>query len=226
MNIYERLSNIQIELKAPKNQYNSYGKYNYRSAEDILEAVKPLCAKYNTTLIISDKINEVGGRVYVEAEACLYDFEGNIVCATASAREAQDKKGMDDSQITGSTSSYARKYAMNGLFNIDDTKDADDWNTHNKEQNKPHKPTTKPQYSNEEEMFQIGVEKTKKAILSKLDKDEYKQYKVRVLQEMCKLYKVESFNDIKVNDKTELDALTNHVASKIEIVKLEQKGDI
>ena len=92
-------------------------------------------------------------------------------------------------------------------------------------QTKPHEPTP-PAYTTEQEMFQIGVDKTKQAILNKLDKDEYKQYKVRVLQEMCKLYKVESFNDIVVEDKAELDALAEHVKSKLEIVKLEQKGDI
>lgn len=124
--IYGKLMMIQQELKAPKGQYNSFAKYNYRSCEDILEAVKPLCIKNNATLLLNDAVQEVSGRFYVVATATLVDTEsGDSVFVTAYAREPQDKKGMDDSQITGMTSSYARKYALNGLFCIDDTKDAD-----------------------------------------------------------------------------------------------------
>jgi len=117
---------IQQELKAPKNQKNSFGNYNYRSCEDILEAVKPLCIKHNCILTIRDEIVEVGGRVYVEATATLKDLDNSTTeFSTAYAREPESKKGMDESQITGAASSYARKYALNGLFCIDDTKDAD-----------------------------------------------------------------------------------------------------
>lgn len=124
--IYGKLMMIQQELKAPKGQYNSFAKYNYRSCEDILEAVKPLCIKNNATLLLNDAVQEVFGRFYVVATATLVDTEsGDSVSVTAYAREPQDKKGMDDSQITGMASSYARKYALNGLFCIDDTKDAD-----------------------------------------------------------------------------------------------------
>lgn len=124
--IYGKLMMIQQELKAPKGQYNSFAKYNYRSCEDILEAVKPLCIKNNATLLLNDVVQEVSGRFYVVATATLVDTEsGDSVSANAYAREPQDKKGMDDSQITGMASSYARKYALNGLFCIDDTKDAD-----------------------------------------------------------------------------------------------------
>lgn len=124
--IYGKLMMIQQELKAPKGQYNSFAKYNYRSCEDILEAVKPLCIKNNATLLLNDAVQEVFGRFYVVATATLVDTEsGDSVSANAYAREPQDKKGMDDSQITGMASSYARKYALNGLFCIDDTKDAD-----------------------------------------------------------------------------------------------------
>ena len=124
--IYGKLMMIQQELKAPKGQYNSFAKYNYRSCEDILEAVKPLCVKNNATLLLNDAVQEVSGRFYVVATATLVDTEsGDSVSANAYAREPQDKKGMDDSQITGMASSYARKYALNGLFCIDDTKDAD-----------------------------------------------------------------------------------------------------
>lgn len=124
--IYGKLMMIQQELKAPKGQYNIFAKYNYRSCEDILEAAKPLCIKNNATLLLNDAVQEVSGRFYVVATATLVDTEsGDSVSANAYAREPQDKKGMDDSQITGMASSYARKYALNGLFCIDDTKDAD-----------------------------------------------------------------------------------------------------
>lgn len=122
----KRVSEVQQKLKAPKGQYNSFGGYNYRSCEDILEAVKPICAEHSMLLNLSDEIVNVGERYYIKATAKLYDLESDaVISSTALAREAQTKKGMDDSQITGTASSYARKYALNGLFNIDDTKDAD-----------------------------------------------------------------------------------------------------
>lgn len=124
--IYEKLLNIQTELKAPKGQFNSYGGYKYRSCEDILEAVKPLLKKYNCTLTIKDEIVLIGERYYIKATAFFTDAEDKEPLSnTAYAREENTKKGMDGSQITGTASSYARKYALNGLFLIDDTKDAD-----------------------------------------------------------------------------------------------------
>lgn len=134
------LSKIQAELKAPKNQFNGFGKYNYRSCEDILEGVKPLLSKYNSTLTLSDDIVQVSDRIYVKATATFKDSEGNETQTTAFARESEEKKGMDASQVTGSSSSYARKYALNGLFCIDDTKDADSTNTHDKRDTKCHPP--------------------------------------------------------------------------------------
>ena len=126
MNIYEKLMNIQKELKAPKGQYNSFGKYKYRSCEDILESVKPLLEKYKVTIILTDKLEQIGERYYIRAMAILFDTESdNSIENTAYAREEETKKGMDGSQITGTSSSYARKYALNGLLLIDDTKDAD-----------------------------------------------------------------------------------------------------
>lgn len=127
MNIYEKLINIQAELKAPKSNYNSFGKYSYRSCEDILEAVKPICKKYGAVLVLSDEVVNVGNSNYVRATATLRNIYEplEIIVNSAYARESLEKKGMDDSQITGTASSYARKYALNGLFNIDDTKDAD-----------------------------------------------------------------------------------------------------
>lgn len=121
----EELLKIQSELKAPKGQYNSFGKYRYRSQEDILEAVKPLLAKAGCTLTLTDEIIPVGGRVYVKATCTLTGKGGQSVTTTAYAREAETKPGMDVAQVTGAASSYARKYALNGLFCIDDTKDAD-----------------------------------------------------------------------------------------------------
>ena len=135
MNIHQKLQGIQTELKAPKGQTNKFGGYRYRSCEDILTALKPLLAQYTCTLAISDDIVEVGGRVYVKATAtlastsCEDDYTINV---SGFAREAETKKGMDDAQITGSASSYARKYALNGLFAIDDTKDPDATNDHGK----------------------------------------------------------------------------------------------
>lgn len=126
MTIYEKLAKIQSTLKAPKSQYNKFGKYYYRNCEDILEAVKPLLAEAKATLTIGDELELVGNRYYVKATVRFIDLETDAqVMNTAYAREDDTKKGMDDSQITGASSSYARKYALNGLFCIDDTKDAD-----------------------------------------------------------------------------------------------------
>lgn len=136
MNIYEKLNKIQNELKAPKGQYNSFGKYKYRSCEDILEAVKPLLEKYKATLQLTDTIELIGERYYIKAVAKIIDIEQpmlsdeeitveNAIVNSAYARESEKKAGMDESQITGTASSYARKYALNGLFLIDDTKDPD-----------------------------------------------------------------------------------------------------
>lgn len=125
----QELIRIQNELKAPKGQYNSFGKYSYRSCEDILEAVKPLLSSYDCILTLSDEITLVGERYYVKATAILLNGAGEKVEVTAYAREEEDKKGMDGSQITGAASSYARKYALNGLFCIDDNKDSDTVNT-------------------------------------------------------------------------------------------------
>lgn len=124
--IHEKLNRIQTTLSAPKNQRNSFGGYNYRSCEDILEALKPLLKETKTVINLSDTVCLVGDRIYVQATATIIDMEdGTKESATALARESLSKKGMDDSQITGTASSYARKYALNGLFAIDDNKDAD-----------------------------------------------------------------------------------------------------
>ena len=126
LSLHEKLMHIQHELKAPKNLRNNFGGYNYRSAESILEALKPLLVKYGATVTIRDDIVEIGGRIYVKAIAEIWDTTSdNYMIVSAYAREAETKKEMDDAQVTGATSSYARKYALNGLFLLDDTEDVD-----------------------------------------------------------------------------------------------------
>jgi hypothetical protein len=129
---------IQAQLKAPKGQFNSFGKYKYRSCEDIVEAVKPILAGLGCHLVLSDDVVAVGDRIYIKATASIYKSGALIGQSTAFAREPDDKKGMDASQITGTASSYARKYALNGLLAIDDTKDADT-DEHTAQRNKPAK---------------------------------------------------------------------------------------
>lgn len=142
--LLEALGKVQAELKAPKNQYNSFSNFNYRSAEDILEAVKPLLKANNLTMIITDSMKQVGDRYYLEAKVKLYGYDSEIE-ALGIAREPEQKKGMDEAQITGATSSYARKYALNGMFNIDDTKDADT-DEHHKTTSQLAKPNASKQF--------------------------------------------------------------------------------
>ena len=154
MKIVQKLSKIQQKLKAPKGQVNNFGKYKYRSAEDILEAVKPLTSKEGLILTLSDEIQLIGDRIYVKATARLTDGDQEVV-TVAFAREEASKKGMDASQVTGAASSYARKYALNGLFCIDDTKDSDATNDHGKQ---PVKTTTKKKASKPEDLFTKAME--------------------------------------------------------------------
>ena len=176
--IYQKLIEIQNELKAPKSLFNKFGNYNYRSAENILEAVKPVNKKYGCALILSDEIEMIGTRFYVHATATLVDIEnGESIKATAFAREEETKKGMDASQITGTASSYARKYALNGLYNIDDTKDADTDEFHN--QTKPQ--AAPPQKVNETQL------KTLRELMNKAGVEEGKiltTYKLNKLEDM------------------------------------------
>jgi len=144
MEFKEKLQKIQCELKAPKNLFNSFGKYKYRNAEGICEAVKPMLEKYKLVLILSDEIILVGERYYIKSTVTISDTESEKeVLVSAFARESETKKGMDDSQITGTASSYARKYALNGLFLLDDTKDADSDEFH-KAAEKKEEPKQKP----------------------------------------------------------------------------------
>lgn len=155
MNIQEKLLYIQAKVKAPKNLYNSFGKYSYRNAEGILEAVKPFLDEMKCTLTISDEIVAIGSRIYVKANATLWDAEKiDVIAVSAYAREAETKKGMDDSQVTGTASSYARKYALNGLFLLDDTKDADT-DEYAKQTGKEKKEETITVYASQEQIAEI-----------------------------------------------------------------------
>lgn len=220
--IYTKLSHIQNELKAPKNQFNKFGNYKYRSCEDILEALKPLCAKYKATLIIYDEIVMIGDRYYVKAMAKLYDQETtDYIEAYAFARECIDKKGMDQAQVTGATSSYARKYALNGLFNIDDTKDFDTNEVHQQSNQKQGntQPKQQPQQQDFEQanlmanidnclkkLKELGVDIKSKGSLDFIDKynnnlhdinimtDSEKYNYLKVLNEMIKLKEKQNGN--------------------------------
>lgn len=187
MNITEKLSVIQCELIAPKNQYNSFGKYNYRSCEDILEGLKPFLNKLKVAVTVTDEIVMIGDRYYVKATATIRDCEDTgYINNVAYARESDDKKGMDASQVTGATSSYARKYALNGLFCIDDVKDADSRDNRQKE-------------AEEQKKAEEEQKKAEKALISEV--------KVKALQARCekegvdeskilKLYKVKSLAEL------------------------------
>ena len=186
--ILEKLGNIQQELKAPKGQFNSFGKYKYRSCEDILEAVKPLLKAQKCTMQIRDVIFNVGERYYIQAEAILYDLEtGESISNMAYAREAESKSGMDASQITGTASSYARKYALNGLFLIDDTKDAD---------TDEHAKQTGQQPKAEKAVRFIGKASEKQIkLVNELVKD---------VPAMLKYYKISKVEDLTVQQASEI----------------------
>jgi sugar diacid utilization regulator len=166
MSLHKKLAEIQKKLKAPKGQFNKFGNYSYRSCEDILEAVKPLLG--DLSLIIDDTIELIGDRYYVVARVELSDGQDSV-SARAYAREAQTKKGMDDAQITGAAGSYARKYALNGLFAIDDTKDADSTNDYGKKE-MPGKQENKLDESKQKLFKEIGNNKLNESQLSKFRK--------------------------------------------------------
>ena len=161
------LIEIQQKLKAPKSQMNSFGKYSYRSCEDILEAVKPLLGE--ATLVITDEIVIIGNRYYVKATASLKDGQDTVI-GIAYARESESKKGMDESQITGATSSYARKYALNGLFLIDDTKDADARDNSD----------NAIDYGKEKPKKLSNFEQAMKVIKSEKDKEKLKDWRIKI----------------------------------------------
>ena len=189
MEFKEKLQKIQCELNAPKNLYNSFGKCKYRNAEGICEAVKPMLEKYKVILTLSDDIIQVGERYYIKATVSLKDVESDgFIDITAMARESLDKKGMDESQITGTASSYARKYALNGLFLLDDTKDADSDEYHN--QTKKDEPSEKEQKEVEsikkQKISELKVKAVQTAIANaKVDPQSVlATYKIKTFEEM------------------------------------------
>ena len=200
----KRLAKIQRELKVPKNQYNAFGEYKFRSAEDILEAVKPLLG--DLTLLLSDEVVLIGERYYIKATARLFDGNGKLIAEVyAYAREAENKKKMDVSQVSGATSSYARKYALKGLFAIDDTKDADATNKHGKEKEKtsaPKNPSAPAQKSDKPTAQKQDSKKSKyKTYLDSMAqlKEEVKQKtgSYDKYYEALMVYNAEHANDIK-----------------------------
>ena len=204
-NVYEKLAYIQSKLKAPKGQYNEYSKFYYRSCEDILEAVKPLLAETGTVLTLTDDIVNIGGRFYVKAVAKLACINGGYfageVYNVAYAREDEAKKGMDASQITGSCSSYARKYAMNGLFLIDDTKEVDSMNHHEDTQSK----TEAPKKTKAKEEPKPEAKKPEEDLNRRITKEELqaiiagcKENGVDVAK-ICRLYKKESLPELSLH---------------------------
>lgn len=185
--IAAKLSEIQLALIAPKNQYNSFGKYHYRSCEDILEGLKPCLAKVKAAVTVSDEIVMIGERYYIKATATLRDTETNeYISNTAYAREEDSKKGMDSSQVTGSTSSYARKYALNGLFCIDDVKDADTRDNRQKEAKEQQKAEAEQKKIESSVIPELKVQ----ALLARCEKEGVAPAKI------CKLYKVNSIADL------------------------------
>ena len=221
ISIFSKLLSIQNELKAPKNQYNKFGKYNYRSCEDILEAIKPLCLKYGAVLLVDDYVEQVGERFYIKAKASLIDIETEQeIYACAYARESENKKGMDSAQVTGATSSYARKYALNGLFCIDDTKDVDTQEYQEKKQ------MNNNQSKNANSYEQVGIEQA--VLLGEIDKriEELLKLGVDVKSEGA-LHFINKFNNGKndINTMTQAEKFNykNVLDKMIEIKKKEEK---
>lgn len=196
MDEFRKLINIQQKLKAPKGQYNNFGKYAYRSCEDILEALKPILADEQCAIVLSDEVRQIGERYYIVATAKLYDHEGNVVAQnTALAREETEKKGMDGSQITGASSSYARKYALNGLFGIDDNKDSDTTNTGEDKPNLEHKQTYKKDNKQQNKAQDKQSASARKVVF---DQIRVEITKAGLSEEwVCNAYKISKLEDLK-----------------------------
>ena len=200
MKLHEKLLAIQTKLKAPKGQYNSFGKYSYRSAEDILEAVKPLNAEQGVLLTITDEIKEVGGRIYVVATATASDGTDELK-VSAFAREPENKKGMDDSQITGATSSYARKYALNGLYAIDDNKDTDTDEHKQQQDNAPKKQQGQKQQAQKQQQAKEPTEQELHEIVEKYARsiEALGVERSKLIEYVCNKHNVGNLFDLKPN---------------------------
>lgn len=218
MGINEKLLEIQTELKAPKSQYNSFGNYKYRNCEDILEALKPLLAKVKAAVVITDEIVNIAQRFYVKSTVKLINVENEEVIETSAyAREPENKKGLDESQITGSTSSYARKYALNAMFAIDDTKDSDYApDSNSKPDYAPkNKPLSKEKNNNvsRETLIKINKSIDKYATLTNKTPEE-------VLAVMCDRYHITSIENIsEIVGKTIYKQLNNWIVSRETILE-------
>lgn len=189
LNIKEKLAKIQEELDVPKKQWNKFGEFWFRSCEDILEASKPVCKKYNTCLTLQDELVELNGKVYIKGIATLFDYDSDKeIVNCAYARESEIKKGMDASQLTGTASSYARKYALNGLFCLDDTKDADTdefKKTLSETEEKQEVKATSKQLQLIQELFKDDVENLKN-IMNKYAKTKITELTVKEASEIIK----------------------------------------
>ena len=200
MKLHEKLLAIQTKLKAPKGQYNKFGNFNYRSAKDILEAVKPLNAEQGVLLTITDEIKEVGGRIYVVATATVSDGTDELK-VSAFAREPENKKGMDDSQITGATSSYARKYALNGLYAIDDNKDADTDEHKQQQENAPKKQQGQKQQAQKQQQAKEPTEQELHEIVEKYARniEALGVDRAKLIEYVCNKHNVGNLFDLKPN---------------------------
>lgn len=200
MKLHEKLLAIQTKLKAPKGQYNKFGNFNYRSAEDILEAVKPLNAEQGLLLTITDEIKEVGGRIYVVATATVSDGTDELK-VSAFAREPENKKGMDESQITGATSSYARKYALNGLYAIDDNKDADTDEHKQQQDNAPKKQPAQKQKQKQQQQEKGFTEQELHEIVEKYVRniEALGVDRAKLIEFVCNKHSVGNLFDLKPN---------------------------
>ncbi|MCI2096241.1 MAG: ERF family protein [Lactococcus lactis] len=198
-NITQKLIKVQSELKAPKGQHNDFGNYYYRSAEDVLEAVKPLLTEQGLLMTITDIIEQVGERYYIQAKVILTDGEDTIE-VTGYARESLNKKGMDDSQITGTASSYARKYAMNGLFLIDDTKDSDSNENRTERENRAKKADVEAEKERQSKIAKLNTQ-----FENGLKAAKEKGAPMELLTEWNKLQKVQAIKEIAkwINENTE-----------------------
>jgi len=206
MNIWGKLAEVQKVLDAPKNQYNSFGKYKYRSCEDILAATKPLCIEKGLVLTLNDEVVIIGDRYYVEATATVIEIEtGDSYCVKAKAREPQDKKGCDSSQITGASSSYARKYALNGMFCIEDNKDADSMDNRTKAPQKANKAPEKSIQSNQLQRINI--------LISELGVD------TRIAEQKEKIYKWLGIKSLKSITESQANSIINKLIAAKKIKK-------
>ena len=209
MNIYEKLARVQTELKAPKSQFNKFGNYNYRNIEDIYEGVKPLLLKHGVCIVMTDDIVVIGEEKYLKATATIYDNEtGEKVQNAALAKESTEAKGMTPAQISGSCSSYARKYALGGLLLIDDTKDDDSNESH---EEKAAKAKEKADEKKVEDVKQMNIGEAKvRALIAKAEKDGVD------VKKLCQAYKVSKLYDI---TEAKFNNIVEHWADIVEKLK-------